>query len=58
MEWEWPKTWYHSYFPRLVTMGYLNTQDVKNAIRDLGSLEKLSYTTLSCPMMVEVIAEK
>ena len=58
MEWEWPKTWYHSYFPRLVTMGYLNTEDVKNAIRDLGSLEKLSYTTLSCPMMVEVIAEK
>jgi hypothetical protein len=39
-------------------MGYLNTQDVKNAIRDLGALEKLSYTTLSCPMMVEVIAEK
>ncbi|GIS57638.1 MAG: hypothetical protein CM1200mP1_15760 [Candidatus Neomarinimicrobiota bacterium] len=28
MVWEWPKTWYQSYFPRLESMGYLNNKDV------------------------------
>ena len=56
--WEWPKTWYQSYFPRLVSMGYLNNKEVEDAIRDIKELEKLPYSTLCCPLMVEVIAEK
>mgnify|MGYP003304962820 FL=1 len=58
MVWEWPKTWYQSYFPRLESMGYLNNKDVENGIRDILELEKLPYATLCCPLMVEVIAEK
>ena len=58
MTWEWPKTFYHNYFPRLVSMGYLDNHDVEDAIEDLQELEMLSYATLCCPLMVEVIAEK
>ena len=58
MIWEWPKTWYHSYLPRLVSMGYLNNQDVEDAMKDIQELEMLSYATLCCPLMIEVIAEK
>tara|TARA_B100000678_G_scaffold191993_1_gene160615 strand:- start:193 stop:1014 length:822 start_codon:yes stop_codon:yes gene_type:complete len=56
--WEWPKTFYHSYFPRLVSMGYLDNQDVEDAMKDILELEMLSYATSCCPLMVEVIAEK
>ena len=56
--WDWPKTFYHSYFPRLISMGYLDNQDVEDAMEDLQELEKLSYATLCSPLMVEVIAEK
>ena len=58
MTWEWPKTWYHNYFPRLVSMGYLSKKDVEDAMRDVLELEMLPYATLCCPLMVEVIAEK
>ena len=58
MDWEWPKTWYQSYFPRLVEMGYLSTEDMNEAFADLEAIEQKPYTTLCCPMMVEVIAEK
>ena len=58
MVWEWPKTWYQSYFPRLESMGYLNNKEVEDGIRDILELEKLPYATLCCPLMVEVIAEK
>ena len=58
MVWEWPKTWYQSYFPRLASMGYLNNKDVEDGIKDILELEKLPYATLCCPLMVEVIAEK
>ena len=58
MTWEWPKTWYHNYFPRLVSMGYLSKQDVEDALGSVIELEMLPYATLCCPLMVEVIAEK
>ena len=56
--WEWPKTFYKSYFPRLVEMGLLTNEDVKLAFEDLKNLETLEYATLWCPLMVEVIATK
>ena len=39
-------------------MGYLDNRDVDDAIEDLQELEMLSYATLCCPLMVEVIIEK
>jgi len=56
--WQWPKTFYHSYFPRLVKMGYLTGVEAQQAFDDHKKLEQNESTTLFCPMMVEVIAEK
>ena len=58
LTWEWPKTFYYSYFPRLVKMGYINNQDYENAKKDILELENIPYATLCCPLVVEVIAEK
>ena len=56
--WEWPKSFYQNYFPRLVSMGYLDNQDVDGAMEDLQELATISYATLCCPLVIEVIAEK
>ena len=56
--WKWPRTFYESYFPRLVKMEILTAKDVKHAFDDLEELEKLNYATLWCPLMIEVIGEK
>ena len=58
LEWEWPKTFYHSYFPRLAEAGYLNEAEVQQALSDMDQLEADPNSTLFCPMMVEVIARK
>ncbi|WP_298896027.1 methyltransferase domain-containing protein [uncultured Psychroserpens sp.] len=56
--WQWPKSFYHSYFPRLVDAGYLSQADVEQALRDFEELEQNKNTTLFCPILIEVIAEK
>lgn len=58
LNWEWPKTFYHSYFPRLQAAGYLSGDEVQDALAEMNRLESLPNSTLFCPMMVEVIAEK
>lgn len=58
LTWQWPKTFYKSYFPRLAEMEYLTKENVKEALNDIEVLEELSYSTLCCPLMIEVIAEK
>lgn len=56
--WNWPKSFYKTYFPRLIELGYLTDEIVKNAFNELAAIEKLPGATLSCPMMVEVVATK
>ena len=58
LEWEWPKTFYHSYFPRLAEAGYLTEAEVTQALHDMSSLEGDPNSTLFCPMMIEVIGRK
>lgn len=58
LAWQWPKTFYHSYFPRLVDAGYLNPTDVALALEEMKELEMASNSTLCCPLMIEVIGEK
>lgn len=58
LTWQWPKTFYHSYFPRLVDMGFLTSEEVTAALNDLEELENTAGATICCPIMVEVIAEK
>lgn len=56
--WQWPKSFYESFFPRLAETGYLNKEDVTNALKDFSVLENTPGATICCPLMVEVIAEK
>lgn len=56
--WHWPKSFYHSYFPRLVDAGYLTHDDVENALNDQKELEQNKNATIFCPILIEVIAEK
>ncbi|MDA0973256.1 MAG: methyltransferase domain-containing protein [Bacteroidetes bacterium] len=56
--WQWPKSFYKSYFPRLMDMGYLNSAQVDEAFSDLAQLETMAGATLFGPTMVEVIVEK
>ena len=56
--WQWPKSFYKSYFPRLVDMNYLSPDDVSVALEDLKELEKDKTSTICCPLMIEIIARK
>lgn len=56
--WQWPKTFYYSYFPRLVEAGLLSQNDLKEALSNLNALENSQNSTICCPLMIEVIAEK
>ena len=56
--WQWPKTFFQSYFPRLADQNYLTTEEVNQALSDLEDLEKIEGATICTCLMVEVIAEK
>ncbi len=56
--WQWPKSFFYSYFPRLVPMGYLSEQQVKDALEEMEALEKTVGASICTPLMFEVIAEK
>lgn len=58
LNWQWPKTFYYSYFPRLVSAGFMTKDEMEKAYSDLSRLEQTPGSTLCCPLMVEVIAEK
>ena len=56
--WQWPKSFYEVYFPKLVEMNYLTHAEVDTAFEDFAALEQNNETILVCPMLVEVIAVK
>lgn len=56
--WHWPKSFFHSYFPRLIEPGYLTQKEVSEALSASNEWEKKTGATVFCPMMIEVIAEK
>jgi len=56
--WPWPKTFFQSYFPRLIPQGYLSESEVRAALNELGELEKEEGATICTCLMVEIIAEK
>ena len=58
LTWQWPETFYKSYYPRLVAAGYLTEADLNNALGDLEELKHTPGATLCCPLMVEIIATK
>ncbi len=56
--WQWPKTFFQSYFPRLETQKYLTREEVKAALIELEDLEKIDGASICTCLMIEVIAEK
>ncbi len=56
--WQWPKTFFQSYFPRLVSQNYLSTTEVQLALQELEELEKTDGASICTCLMVELIAEK
>lgn len=56
--WQWPKTFFQSYFPRLVPQKYLTQEEVEEALLDLEELEKIDGATICPCLMIEIIAEK
>lgn len=56
--WQWPKTFFQSYFPRLVPQNYLTDDEVKKALSDLAELEKIDGASICTCLMVEIIVEK
>ena len=56
--WQWPKTFFYSYFPRLLAAGYLSEQEVDLALQEMEELEKTPGASICTPLMYEVIAEK
>ena len=56
--WQWPRSFYEIYFPKLVEMGFLTTDVVEKAMQDLVKLEQTPGASLCCPLLIEVIAEK
>ena len=56
--WQWPRSFYYSYFPRLADAGYLTTDEVSIALNAVETLSKNKNATLFCHTVVEVIAEK
>ena len=56
--WQWPKSFYFSYYPRLVDLGYLTNDEMKCALHDMKLLEQNKNATIFCPTLIEVIAQK
>ena len=44
--WEWPTTFYNSYFPRLVKMGYISNDDLTAAMEDLKTKKAALFNNL------------
>ncbi|MBT8327319.1 MAG: methyltransferase domain-containing protein [Bacteroidia bacterium] len=58
LTWQWPKSFYHVYFPRLVEMNYLTQQESEQALKDMEQLGNQPSSQLYCPSLIEIIAEK
>ena len=56
--WQWPKSFFYSYFPRLVPMNFLSETEVEAALSEMETLENTVGASICTPLMFEVIAEK
>lgn len=54
----WPDTWWHTFAPKLVTMGLLSASDCDELLKDLASIRGSETDWVQCPTVYEVIATK
>lgn len=52
----WPLTWWRTYGPKLVQMGYLSKEDCNDALTDMTSVETSDERFFVCPPVFEFIA--
>ena len=58
LAWQWPYTFLHIFLPKLIDMGLQSEADVNMALEQMEQLTQDSHSTIFCPLMVEVIAQK
>jgi len=58
IDWQWPRTFFQIYFPKVAEAGYLTNNEVMKALEELEILATNPNATILTPQMVEVIAEK
>ena len=58
LTWQWPRSFYESFFPRLAETGYLSEEEVNTALIDLAALEQTPGATICCPLMIEIVGVK
>lgn len=58
LTWQWPITFYNTYFPKLVDMGYVTAEEVTQAFKELKTLSSAPEALITCPLMIEIIVEK
>ncbi|MBT8303736.1 MAG: methyltransferase domain-containing protein [Bacteroidia bacterium] len=58
LDWQWPRTFFQIYFPKVSDAGYLTVEEVKKALEELEILGQNPNATILTPQMVEVIAQK
>lgn len=56
--WQWPKSFYEIYFPKLADIGYLSAKQVNLALEEFYQLEKNKAAHLFCPTLIEIVATK
>ncbi len=58
LTWQWPRSFYTVYWPKIKEMGYLTEEELETAFREIKTIEANPSSTLLCPLLIEVIAEK
>ena len=58
LDWQWPRTFFQIYFPKVAEVGYITVDDAQKALEELEILGNNPNATILTPQMVEVIAEK
>ena len=58
LDWQWPRTFFQIYFPKVAEVGYLTVDEAQKALEELEVLGTNPNATILTPQMVEVIAQK
>ena len=56
--WQWPKSFFNIYLPKLVEAGYLTSKEVEDALKEFDELDDTPGATIFTPTMREVIVKK
>lgn len=57
-DWNWPKSFFNTYLPKLVGMGRMTQEQVDLALEELSELENVEGATIQTPLMIEVVGRK